>query len=138
MVVYSVSFDCVVGVLTSWMPRRVDGEYMDLFGRTMGQVFYSKGMFLTKRRDPHFFRVFQGFGVSAVVLQRLRSLRIERVVILWEHADGSVDKLAARVVDFYERGTVWQDRSGDFQRILPLELFGQTGIVEFCKVGGVR
>lgn len=119
------------------LARRVDGEYVVLFGRPVGQLFYSKRMFLTKRRDPHFFHNYHGFGLSVVVLHRLRLLRIERIVVLWEHTDGTIDKLEARVIDFFERGVVWQDRTGDFQRVLDVDLFGQAGISEFCSRGGL-
>lgn len=120
--------------MTEWFPRHRDGEYMTLFGKTMGQIFWSRHYFLTKRSDIHFFRKSQGFGVSAQVLRRLRECRIPTIVILWEHPDDTATKLTARVEDFYAHGVTWQDRESDFQKVLALGLFSQSTLNEFQEV----
>lgn len=101
-------------------------KYSEEFGQTV---------YVSQRTYKHYFYLHKGFGFSFGVLKRLRHIGIKILIILYEH-DGVIDKLITDM-DFLElNGLRWKDKLGDYQIILPLNLFNQLMLKEEVTVGG--
>lgn len=91
-----------------------------LFNKPVGVV---RGcQFIAQRRPEHFFRIFQGFGLSCAILSQLRHRGVREVVFVYTRADGSQSAYACPLEAFYERGHRWTDREADAQIIVPIAL----------------
>lgn len=102
--------------------------YLDgkLVGRAVGDVY------ITKRRKEHYFRKFNGFGISKRILDELNSRGIYRIIIIYKNEDSSEILLKSDVMQWLFNGIEWVDTSEgyeDLQLVLPvieMEIEGGT------------
>lgn len=90
-----------------------------------GGVFYVS----ERRRDKHFFRKYQGYGISKNILQRIWEQGIRRCLIVEpprdDHPEGRTYQYRlATFADGEHRHTV--DNEGDVQYIVPVEYAERT------------
>jgi hypothetical protein len=98
-------------------------QVIEYLGRAVGRI---KGTtYITQRRPEHFFIKFQGFGLSAGLLRRLKDRHIVEVIILYSRKDGTQVAYKSLLTDFYDRGEHWTDREADRQLILPVRHMSQ-------------
>jgi len=95
-------------------------------GRLVGYVVEKKDLraFVTVRDfERHFFRIFNGYGISLPILSLLRLNGIRCIIIVERH-EGFERKLVSDVNDWMERGHeytfVFPDGTLDPQRVLPV------------------
>lgn len=92
-------------------------------GKTVG---HTEGKtYVTIRRPEHFFRKYNGFGMSTQLLKILKNHGVAWIWVRYEKTDGSTSNYLAALEDFYAHGIPYTDRSVDTQLILPLTHFGR-------------
>ena len=90
-------------------------------GKVVG-VLRDDRVFITQRKEEHFFHKFNGLGISYDVIQRLRALNCRRIVILY-HGQMGTSKLTATPERFYKQGILWNFTPDDVQAILQMKFF---------------
>ncbi|HDM60404.1 MAG TPA: hypothetical protein ENF96_01975 [Archaeoglobus veneficus] len=95
-------------------------------GRLVGYIVDrgNEKVFVTVRVfNEHFFRIYEGYGISAPVLALLRANRVNKVVII-EKLENGERLLVSRLEDWFEKGFRYTfefpDGSKDPQRVLPV------------------
>lgn len=91
-------------------------------------------VFITYRTDLHFFRKYNGFGLSYSVLKKILDLNCRKVIILWEKDNGTTEKLQTYPKRFIEEGELWKDGERDYQRILPIHKLQKKTMQEVIAV----
>jgi len=93
-------------------------------GRVMGYIIDRKDykVYLTRRRfDEHYFRIYDGYGISASILAILRKNGVDKVVII-EETDEGEKLLISNLEDWFEKGFDYTfefpDGTKDPQRVL--------------------
>jgi len=93
-------------------------------GRVMGYIIDRKDykVYLTRRRfDEHYFRIYDGYGISASILAILRKNDVDKVVII-EETDEGEKLLISNLEDWFEKGFDYTfefpDGTKDPQRVL--------------------
>lgn len=80
-------------------------------------------VYVSYRTPYHFFRKFKGFGVSTSILRKLSKEGCYKVLIIYQETENTQILYSAHPNKFLEKGIVWKDGRGDYQRILPLTEF---------------
>lgn len=103
------------------IPREVSEGSGRLFvnGHEVGTLI-GKTLLTYRHSKRHFFRRFNGYGLSVATIIAARSKGAMQVQI--EVVDTG-DSLTAPFTDFFEKGHKWVDGLTDVQFILPLEKF---------------
>lgn len=111
----------------------LDGNKVFLDGQLKGKISY--GVYITERNPEHFMRKFGGFGISEVVLRKLKELGVSDVQIRYNGKRGL--KLYTEGLDKYLRSDKKHiDTSGGFddpQLFLSVRDFEESG-----EVGGAQ
>ena len=77
--------------------------------------------YTTLRNKHHYFIKFKGFGVSTEILLKLRKLGCNKIIIIYNKADGTQTVYQTYPEKFLTEGYIWTDGELDHQRILPTE-----------------
>ncbi len=88
-----------------------------LVGRIIGNAY------VTRRKKEHYFRKFNGFGISKVILEKLHELGVYTVIIIYTNEDGSEVLLRSDLYQWLFNGIEWVDTSDgfeDLQLVLPV------------------
>lgn len=89
--------------------------------------------FVTFRNTDHFFRKFDGLGVSHAVLMNIRRrFGVNMIVIIMDWGDRQ-ERFITTTDKFLEEGEYYTDKESDTQRILPLSKLGQRTIDSWVK-----
>jgi len=89
-------------------------------GKVVGTIRRDR-VYVSHRNKNHYFKIFNGFGVSASVLDELRKYDVKKVIVIYTKVDGSQELWIANTNDFYEYGKIYKDVGNDYQRILNQE-----------------
>lgn len=81
--------------------------------RVVGEILTSKNVFVTHRKQEHFFRFFNGFGLNEKILVELWSRGVLEVWIYFEGVE-RLELWKAKVVDWLEKGRVYSWK-GNFE-----------------------
>ena len=79
--------------------------------------------YVTIRNKNHFFRKYNGFGISSSVLSELRRYDVKLIKIIYNKIDGTDELYIVTIDDFYNNSLYYKDKGLDYQRILPLNKF---------------
>ncbi len=93
-------------------------KQVTLGGKIIGSV--DNGTFFTRRKPEHFFRKFQGFGITKKAIDVLRLNNVEKIQILYEGVKGPI-VYTTTIQDYLDKGQSWTNSTGskhDFQLIL--------------------
>jgi hypothetical protein len=94
---------------------------ISLFNRVVG-IVSEDCTFIARRRPEHFFRKYNGFGLSTNIIFRLKELYIKKVIILYEKDDRTI-VYRTNLSNFLEHGHRYKNLENDYQMILSLEYF---------------
>ena len=113
------------------IPVKVGGKIVGHIAKYKNRVVY-----VTYRNPEHFFRKYEGFGISEAILRKLKDMNIKFILILYKDETGVVRHLLSRVDDWFEHGHRYRflvERKvhvivgktkpifyEDFQRVLPI------------------
>jgi len=105
--------------------KLMEDRYIVIYrGRVMGYIIDRKDykVYLTRRRfDEHYFRIYDGYGISASILAILRKNGVDKVVII-EETDEGEKLLISNLEDWFEKGFDYTfefpDGTKDPQRVL--------------------
>lgn len=97
-------------------------------GKVVGILREDK-TYISRRNEKHYFRKFQGFGISYSVIEKLLNMRCSKVIIIYEK-NNKEEKYETSLFNFINYGETWKDLEGDFQKILPLSEFNQKKLKE--------
>ena len=105
--------------------KLMEDRYIVIYkGRVMGYIIDRKDykVYLTRRRfDEHYFRIYDGYGISASILAILRKNDVDKVVII-EETDEGEKLLISNLEDWFEKGFDYTfefpDGTKDPQRVL--------------------
>ena len=86
-------------------------------GKVVG-IIKKNRTYVSHRNKNHWFRKFNGFGMSASVLKELRQHDVETIKVIYTKVDDTQEIWMAKVNDFYEKGVIWKDIEFDYQRVL--------------------
>ena len=86
-------------------------------GKVVGIIKMDR-TYISHRNKTHWFRKFNGFGMSATILKELRDYDVETIKVIYTKVDGTQEVWIATVNDFYEHGSIWKDLELDYQRVL--------------------
>jgi len=93
-------------------------------GRLVGYIVDKKDCkyYVTRRRfEEHYFRIYDGYGISASILAILRKNGVDKVIII-EETDEGEKLLISNVEDWFEKGFSYTfefpDGTKDPQRVL--------------------
>jgi hypothetical protein len=104
-------------------------EFKTPQGKRAG-VLTRNGIFFTTRKNIHWFRKFNGLGISVYILKRLSQRVCWKIKIYYERLDGEYDVYEATVKTFMDKGKVYFD-DRDAQRILSKQDFDK--IIPYTK-----
>jgi len=102
----------------------------------VGRVLSNGTTYVTRRRREHYFKKFNGFGISRNVLEKLKSIGVEEVVIIYENRDGTEALLRSDLSSWFSGGISWIDkRNGkeDLQIVLPVIQMRIEGRPDFWR-----
>ena len=95
-------------------------------GKLAGYIVNKKDCkyYITRRKfEEHYFRIYDGYGISAPILAILRVNKIDKVIIIEEIANGE-RLLLSNLKDWFEKGFNYTfefpDGTKDPQRVLPI------------------
>ena len=94
-------------------------------------------VYVTRRRKEHFFRKFNGFGISKSILEWLNRNGIYKVLIIYENEDKSEVLLKSDITQWIYSGIEWVDSSNGFadvQLVLPVLEMEIEGKPDFWRV----
>lgn len=86
--------------------------------------------YITHRRYEHYFRKFEGFGLSTEVVDELNERGVREVIIIYRNKDGSEALLRSEMWQWQFQSIVWVDKSEGFedeQVILPVKFMEVKG-----------
>jgi hypothetical protein len=95
-------------------------------GRVLGEVISES--YFTSRSVNHFFKKFNGFGLSDDVVAELYELGVRYVVIEY-HGRKGFERFTSRLGDWVREGVSWSDDSwgrSDDQLILSIDFMKKT------------
>lgn len=95
-------------------------------GKTAGCLREDK-VFITKRKEIHIFRKYNGLGISFKVLMDLYKRGCKKIIFLLERKD-NVERYEAHINTFFEYGKIYTDSKHDTQRILRFKYLNQKFI----------
>lgn len=85
-------------------------------------------VYITHRNKNHFFRIYQGFGMSSSILEDLHKLNCRKIVIIYDRVDETQEIYESTPEQFIEEGIIWKDLDLDFQKILPISKLRKRGL----------
>lgn len=91
----------------------------ELKGKLVG-ILKDNRVYITHRNKNHFFRIFQGLGVSSYILEDLHKLNCRKIVIIYDRVDGTQEVYESTPEEFIDEGIVWKDLELDYQKIMPI------------------
>ena len=77
--------------------------------------------FVTYRKPIHFFRMFNGFGISYAVLKKLREFNCHLICLVYNNSHNEESIYFSSPEKLLLNGTRYVDKSHDVQMILPLK-----------------
>ena len=89
-------------------------------GKVVGHLRQDR-TFVTHRRPLHFFRKFQGFGLSYGVIRQLRSKGCLLICLIYKNNDGEDSIYFSTPETIIDKGIRWTDKEMDRQLILPVK-----------------
>lgn len=98
-------------------------------GKIVGEIY--EDSYITKRRPPHFMRMFQGFGISKAVIDDLKEKNIQYVTIIYTNNDGDVSRYRMKLQQFIDSDKEFVFEGTDLQKFVPvvdMELMGRTNV----------
>ena len=93
-----------------------------LRGKTVG-VIKPDRTYISHRNKNHFFRKYNGFGLSAGVIEILKKYDVDIVKIIYTKVDGTQEVYITNLDKFYKFGVIYRDSVIDYQRILSIQRF---------------
>lgn len=86
------------------------------FGGKLVGVIYGKSYIAFKEKDKHFFRNFNGYGVSKAILEKMKEMKIVNIIFRDEFAEYciSIERLE-------KEGQVWNNTKDDIQLIMNVD-----------------
>ncbi|MFW5852807.1 MAG: hypothetical protein ACOCUR_02150 [Nanoarchaeota archaeon] len=99
-------------------------EKIKHLGKIVGKI-NEKNEFVSVRRSEHFFRKFNGFGISFLVIERLKAKNVEVVKIIFQKKDGTAELYETELDSFLSKGKFYRDLEGDYQKILAINHFNK-------------
>ena len=109
--------------------RLVKDKTIMLRGRIVGTIKKDR-TYISHRNKEHFFRKYNGFGLSAGVIETLKKYDVEVVKIIYTKVDNTQEIFITPLNMFFEHGVIYRDGVTDYQRILSIN--------KFKKVGGIN
>lgn len=106
-------------------------------GKIIGEIY--EDSYITKRRPPHFMRMFQGFGISKVVIDDLKEKGIKFVTIIYTNNDGDISRYRTpleRSIDSDKEFTFEGDDLQKFVPVIDMELISRTDAIK-AEIDGV-
>lgn len=82
---------------------------------TKGKIYISY-----RNRKQHFFRKYNGYGISTQILKKLTNEGIKEIIIIENREDETRRKLTTTPEEFYKNGTRYHYKQADYQIILPI------------------
>ncbi len=86
-------------------------------GKVVGIIKRNR-TYVSHRNKNHWFRKFNGFGMSGTILTELRKHDVDIIKIIYTKVDGTQEVWKTTVANFYENGVYWKDLEMDYQKIL--------------------
>jgi hypothetical protein len=80
-------------------------------------------VYISHRNKNHWFRKYNGFGISASVLEELRKYEVQLIKIVYTKTDKTQEVYITQLTNFYEKGIIYKDGFNDYQRILNIKEF---------------
>lgn len=97
-----------------------------LHGKTVGKVIEDGGwVYVTHRHPHHYFRKFQGFGISEEILERLIKMNVGEIRVVY-HGKKGEKVLVTRPYKFLVHGEPYKHPNFDKQIILAEKEFEQV------------
>jgi len=78
--------------------------------------------YVTYRNKDHFFRKFEGFGISTKLLMELRRQGCRKIIIVYDIGEKQI-LYEVHPDTFLSTGIIWKFRQADYQRVLSLIYF---------------
>jgi len=79
-------------------------------GKGIG-ILRDDGIFVTERKPIHFFRKYQGFGLSEEVMEGLDKRNCKKIIFIYTNAKEEVTKFLATLEQFKTSLNCWTDTS---------------------------
>ena len=106
-------------------------ETMTMGDRVTGKL-REDGVYISYRTEKHFFRKYNGFGITTSLLMDLRRQGCKQVIIVYQQGSDQI-LFKAHPDAILEHGQIYHYKGMDWQRILPLEYWQQESSVEFIQ-----
>lgn len=98
-------------------------EKIILGNRVCGLFRHENKVYISFRNYNHYFRKYNGLGISASVLEHLKKLGCRKIIFIYTKPDNTQIKYETYPNKFYEVGTKYRDGENDYQFILSLVNF---------------
>lgn len=126
--------DGVAGLPELRVVENKENECLEVFlnGILVGRV--RGNTYITRRRYEHYFRKFNGFGISTEVLRWLNRHDISKILIIYVNEDGSEALLRSDLSQWLSSSIEWIDYSNGFedpQQVLSVLEMEVEGYPEF-------
>lgn len=95
------------------------------YGSLIGMIRTDR-VYITFRNKDHWFKKYNGFGISFSVLDELKNYDVVLIKIIYTKQDNTQEVYITELNKFFEEGLVYCD-NGDFQRILNIKHFKKVG-----------
>lgn len=99
-------------------------------GKPIGVIKPDK-TFITRRKEIHIFRRYNGLGLSYHALMRLKGLNCKKIIILLELDNGEIEKFETTPENFLEKGQYYTNSQADQQRILSFHQLNQQPLEDY-------
>ena len=101
---------------------KIDITYLNKF---VGIYNEATRTYISHRKIQHYFRKFDGYGMSYGTIRKLIDMGCLYVVILFHTNKDKIIKYKTTIKTFLENGEVYIDKENDCQRILPKIYFNK-------------
>lgn len=95
-----------------------------LKGKLIGTL-KKDGVYVSFRTPEHYFRKYNGFGISTSILINLKRAGCKKILIIYQETPETQIKYSTYPNRFLEKGIIYKDGKRDYQRILPLTYFNK-------------
>lgn len=102
------------------MKRPIRWEKVFWHGKNVGLLKSDRTEFLSVRNKCHFFRKFNGFGISKELLMHLENMGVLKIKIVYLKDENKIEVWKTYLNIFFRKGILYQNGS-DVQLILPRE-----------------
>jgi len=91
-------------------------------GKQVGML-RDDGIYISYRTPKHYFRIYDGFGITISLLKALIEKGCSRIVIIYRKTPNLWVKYTAEPMDFMQYGITYQFEDIELQKVLPIKYF---------------